>query len=77
MKDRLYLALQFPILAGARTFALLLMPVKTAEGDFQRLGQLLDLIISFECVPELEALFRLPSETMAKAFFKMSRYRRR
>jgi hypothetical protein len=51
--------------------------VITAGGNFQRLGQFLDLIISFERVHELEALFTCPSETMAKAFFKISRWRRR
>src|SRR6185437_9234753 len=77
LKDRFDAPRQLLVGPSTHTLWLVLMGVKTAGGNFQRLGQFLDLIISLELVHELEALFRLPSETMAKAFFKISRCRRR
>ena len=60
-----------------RDMGFVLVRVIAAGADFQRLGQGLDLLFGFQGVQELEAPFRFPSETMAKAFFKMSRCRRR
>ena len=70
LKHRLNLGHEPLLLLGPGAFGFVLVRIITAGTDCQRLGQRLDLLFSFQSVPELEARFRFPSETMAKAFLK-------
>src|SRR5690606_13548570 len=56
LKDRFDFLNQRLILPDARASGFLLVRVETAGGDFQRVGQFLDLEVSFQSVHELEAL---------------------
>ena len=74
-EDRLDLLDQTLVLLGPPALALMLVRIKSAGTHFQCLGQFLDLIVHLQLTHKLEALFRCPSETIAKAFLKLSRWR--
>jgi len=68
---------QLTIALATWLLVLVLMPLEAAATDLQRLAQLTAGILCLELGHYFESLEGFESETMAKAFFKMSRWRRR
>lgn len=77
LEDGLDQGQEFLVLLAARPLRLVPMTCETAGADLQRLGQFARGKTTFKRGHYLEALERFESETMAKAFFRMSRCRRR
>src|SRR6185503_19291445 len=76
-ENRLHQRDQLAICPPARPLVFVLVPQEPATADLQRLAQLRARIVCFKLGHYFESLEGFESETMAKAFFKMSRCRRR